>query len=101
MQDLVKHKMVVHLFGATSFALRKCAEDHGKEFGTAVADTVFQNFYVDDCLKSVATEENAISLCQDLRAICAKGGFRLMKWVSNSRKVLDSREGGEGEESGS
>lgn len=55
-----------------------------------MADTVLQNFYVDDCLKSVATEENAISLCQDLRAICAKGGFRLTKWVSNSRKVPDS-----------
>ncbi|KAL7868352.1 hypothetical protein SRHO_G00097360 [Serrasalmus rhombeus] len=40
--------------------------------------------------KSVATEEAAISMCQDLTKICANGGFRLNKWVSNRRKVLDS-----------
>lgn len=95
-QELVKHKMVVHIFGATSspscasFALRKCAEDHSNEFGPIVVDTVHQNFYVGDYLKSVATEEKAIALCQDLRAICAKGGLRLTKWVSNSCRVLSS-----------
>ena len=93
---LAEHKMTVHLFGATSspscasFALRKCAEDQSQEFRAEVVQTVLQNFYVDDCLKSVATEEEAITMCQDLMKICSHGGFRLTKWVSNRRKVLDS-----------
>lgn len=95
-QALTEHKMTVHLFGATSspscasFALRKCAEDQSGQFKAEVVQTVLQNFYVDDCLKSVATDEAAISMCQDLMRICAYGGFRLTKWVSNRRKVLDS-----------
>lgn len=95
-QALAEHKMTVHLFGATSspscasFALRKCAEDHSQQFSADVVQTVLQNFYVDDCLKSVATEEEFITMCQDLMNICSYGGFRLNKWVSNRQKVLDS-----------
>ena len=95
-KDLEEYKMTVHLFGATSspscasFALRKCAEEHSGQFKAEVVETVLQNFYVDDCLKSVATESEAIPVCQDLTNICAKGGFHLTKWVSNSRKVLDT-----------
>lgn len=95
-QAVAENKMTVHLFGATSspscasFALRKCAEDQSQQFRAEVVQTVLQNFYVDDCLKSVATEEEAITMCQDLIKICGHGGFRLNKWVSNRRKVLDS-----------
>ncbi|KAL2077938.1 hypothetical protein ACEWY4_025623 [Coilia grayii] len=55
---------------------------------TVVIIVVMDSFYVDDCLASVASEEEAISLYKDLGAICAKGGFYLTKWVSNSRSVL-------------
>lgn len=48
------------------------------------------SFYVDDCLASVASEQEAISLYKDLKNICAKGGFHLTKWISNSRGVLAS-----------
>lgn len=41
---------------------------------------------MDDCLKSVATEIQAI----DLRDLCSLGGFKLTKWGSNSRAVLTS-----------
>lgn len=91
-----EHKMTVHLFGATSspscasFALRKCAENQSGQFRFEVVETVLQNFYVDDCLKSLATEKEAISMCKDLMKICANGGFRLNKRISNQRKVLDS-----------
>ncbi len=92
--DLLEHIMVVHVFGATylpscaSYALRKCAEDHGTLFKLDVADAVLRNLYVDDCLKSTATETQAIELYHGLRAICSKGGFHLIKWTSNSRVVL-------------
>lgn len=43
---------------------------------------------MDDCLVSVSTEEEAVSLYQGLRALCKKGGFQLLKWISNRRSVL-------------
>lgn len=95
-QALVEHKMLVHIFGATSspsvatFALQKCATDFEDEFGQEAAKTVKKNFYVDDCLKSVTDEDTAITLCADLRTMLAKGGFRLTKWSSNSRRLLNS-----------
>lgn len=88
--------MTVHLFGADSspscacYALRKNAEDNQHSFDSEVIDTVYKNFYMDDCLKSLASEEEAIQLAKDLFALCDKGGFHLTQWVSNSRKVLQS-----------
>ena len=89
-------QMTVHLFGGASspscanFALRKTAEDNKEEFDPVAIETVQRNFYVDDCLKSVNTEKEAIQLANQLRELLAKGGFRLTKWVSNSREVINS-----------
>lgn len=93
-QDPVEHRMVVHLFGATSspscasFALRKCADDNRDLFSQMTIDTVLNNFYVDKCLASVGTEEEGLTLYQELCELCKRGGFQLTKWISNSRKVL-------------
>ncbi|CAI5649405.1 unnamed protein product [Oreochromis niloticus] len=95
-QKIVEYKMVVHIFGATSspscasFALRKCAEDNRDPANSQAVDTVLHNFYVDDCLKAVSSEEEAIQLYHTLRAVCQRGGFRLTKWISNSRAVLSA-----------
>ncbi|XP_056588276.1 uncharacterized protein LOC130408847 [Triplophysa dalaica] len=51
-------------------------------------NTVLHHFYVDDCLVSVGSEEEAISLCRELSALCAEDGFKLTKWTSNRRTVL-------------
>ncbi|TWW61438.1 hypothetical protein D4764_04G0000850 [Takifugu flavidus] len=90
------YRMVVHLFGATSspsvasYALRRTAEDRRGTAAPEAMETVLRNFYVDYCLKSVATEEEAVALVKSLRYLCAEGGFSLTKWVSNSRRVLSS-----------
>ncbi|KAF0039030.1 hypothetical protein F2P81_009514 [Scophthalmus maximus] len=90
--DLVEYRMVVNLFGATSSlscascALRRCAEDNRDLFDAAVVDTVLHKFYVDDCLKSVSSEVEAVQL-YNLKAMRQQGGFNLMKWISNSRVV--------------
>ncbi|XP_048587702.1 uncharacterized protein LOC125570270 [Nematostella vectensis] len=95
-KDLEVYKMVVHLFGAksspscASFALRKTAEDNKADFPKQVSETARRNFYVDDCLKSVATQEEAKKLVLDLTTLLARGGFRLTKWMSNSREVVSS-----------
>lgn len=88
--------MQVHLFGATSspscaaYALKRTASDNAGKFPDKVVDTVYRNFYVDDCLKSVATEEMASKLAADLQSLMKIGGFRLTKWISNSRAVLNT-----------
>ena len=43
---------------------------------------------VDDLMKSVSNTESANRLVSQLRELMKKGGFRLMKWISNDRKVL-------------
>ncbi|XP_054752108.2 uncharacterized protein LOC129257739 [Lytechinus pictus] len=98
--DLTAHptsyQMTVHLFGATSspscaaFALRKTAEDNEKDFSKEAVNTVRENFYVDDCLKSVPTKDDAVKIVQELCDLLKKGGFRLTKWVSNDRDALSS-----------
>lgn len=95
-QTPCEYRMKVHLFGATSspscanFALRKCAEDFGHEYKEETVDKLQHCFYVDDCLVSVATEEEALTLCHELMSLCAKGGFCLTKWHSNRSEVLKS-----------
>ncbi|XP_068726426.1 uncharacterized protein [Montipora capricornis] len=91
-----EYPMTVHLFGAVSspscanFVLRKTAEENFQRFDFEVMNTVRRNVYVDDCLKSVPSESEAIRLAADLRRLLERGGFNLTKWVSNSRKLIES-----------
>ncbi len=91
-----EYQMQVHLFSATSspscaaFALRKTAQDYGAEFDEETVNTLNKNIYVDDCLKSVPTVNEAVNMANQLTALMAKGGFHLTKWMSNSREVLAS-----------
>ncbi len=88
-EDLTEHRIKVHIFGTVSspscatFTLLKTAGDNQDDYPNEVVNTVHQNFYVDDCLKSVNTMEQATSLYQHLTDLCSKGGFKLNKWVSN------------------
>ncbi|XP_052706784.1 uncharacterized protein LOC128182227 [Crassostrea angulata] len=90
------YRMRVHIFGATSspaccnYALQKTVKEYGKEYDQCVQNVIIRNMYVDDCLASVDTEEEAISLIKDLIDLCKKGGFRLTKWISNCAEVLKS-----------
>lgn len=93
-EECVEHRMLVHIFGAVSspscatFALLMTAEDNKDKYPAEVVDTVKQNFYVDDCLKSVSSVEQAVQLYKNLKEMCSKGGFHLNKWLSNHRSVL-------------
>ncbi|KAK3730132.1 hypothetical protein QZH41_004836 [Actinostola sp. cb2023] len=69
-KDLVDYRMEVHLFGATSspiascasYALRRTAEDNKDQYNKDIVSTVDKNFYVDDCLKSVKSTDEAVTL---------------------------------------
>ena len=96
-----EYRMNVHLFGSASspscanFALKKTADDKASHFNNQAIETVQRNFFVDNCLKSVREEDEAIKLAKDLRELLALGGFKLTKWLSNSRKVIESLPEGE------
>ena len=52
--------------------------------------TLQDNFYVDNLLKSLDNEMEAIKLIKNVKAMCASGGFKLTKFLSNSKQVLQS-----------
>ncbi|XP_032226970.1 uncharacterized protein LOC116610275 [Nematostella vectensis] len=91
-----KYQMLVHQFGCVSspscanYALKKTAEDHKADYHPSVIQAVEKSFYVDDCLHSTPTEAEAVRLATDLRELLARGGFRLTKFVSNSKELLSS-----------
>ena len=67
-KPLMHYRMTTHLFGgvwspgAATFALRQVVEDNHEVFGKDTPETIRKNFYVDDCLKSVPTDDSAITL---------------------------------------
>ena len=72
---LEEYQMSVHLFGAVSspacsnFALLKTAEDNSQCFSADLTSSVRRNFYVDDCLKSLPSTEDAIAHVSYLRSL--------------------------------
>ena len=58
--------MSAHVFGGGSsgncsnYALKRTAKENEKKYGTETARTLRENFYVDDLLKPVNSEDNAI-----------------------------------------
>ncbi|XP_077973538.1 uncharacterized protein LOC144428324 [Styela clava] len=92
----VEHEMTVHLFGAPSspscaaFCLLQTAKDFGAEYDSKILEIVKRDFYVDDCLSSCKNDNDAVSTVMQLRSLLSKGGFKLTKWMSNSKVVLNS-----------
>ena len=90
----IEHRMTVHLFGATSspsccnYALKKTADDHLGDYNAKTLTTVHNNFYVDDCLKSLSSENDAVQLVHELSNLLHERGFHLTKWLSNSEEVM-------------
>ena len=88
------YKMLVHLFGKVdspciaAWALQRTAADNQLEFGKEVVDIVKRNFYVDDCLYSKSTVEEAANTALQLITLLRKGNFRLTKFMSTSKEVL-------------
>jgi transposase InsO family protein len=92
---LQDYRMCVHVFGAVSspscanYVLRKIAEDCDNK-KPKVAEAILNSFYVDDMLKSFATEHEAIEVSKSIQKTLQEGGFKLTKWLSNSRMVIES-----------
>ena len=95
-EEPVAYRVKVHLFGGTwspsccIYTLRRTALDHRGSYDDITVDTVVKDFYVDDCLKSLEEEQRAIRLVKQVQELTSRGGFRLTKWVSNSRAVMET-----------
>ena len=50
---------------------------------------------MDDCLKSLPAEQKAVEHVGSLCTLLSRGGFKLARWVSNSRDVLKTIPGQE------
>lgn len=49
---------------------------------------MLKGFYVDNCLLSLTSEEEARSLVDQLRSVLIQGGFELRQWASNRPAVI-------------
>ena len=91
-----EYTMNVHVFGATSsptcayFCLCQVARELGHMHQPLTSEIAKYNFYVDDCLFSCKSETEAINVVQDLVKMLSRAGFRLRKWLSNSKRVLEA-----------
>ena len=80
------YRITSHLFGAKSspsvalFCLKETEQRFGKAYSSDVCEAVRRNFYVDDCLVSVATVEQAQTFAKDLKNLLLQEGFSLKKW---------------------
>ena len=49
-----------------------------------------KNFYINDCRRAEQDEKIAIERIKNVTQMCARGGFRLTKFTSNKRQVLEA-----------
>ncbi|XP_022795007.1 uncharacterized protein LOC111333648 [Stylophora pistillata] len=88
------YKMTVHVFGAVdspccaNYALQGTARDQQRKSTEDAINAVRRNFYMNDLLASKQNCDEATGLAKDLIGILATGGFRLTKWMLNSREGL-------------
>lgn len=88
------YQMQAMIFGAKSsptsanYCLKKTAIDNQTTCSEETTSTVIRDFYMDDLLKSLPSEEETAQLALQLIELLSRGGFRLTKFMSNSRNVL-------------
>ena len=90
--NLLHLRMTSHLFGGVwcssiaSYALKRVLQDN--DVGELVSDTVSRSFYVDDCLRSEKTIDDAVEVALRTKEVLSEAGFRLTKFVANDESIL-------------
>ena len=86
--NIVHYRMTRHVFGgvwspcAAIYALRRTTIDN-PDFDPIVLQTILESFYVDDCLKSLPTEDQLATVIQGVKHLLHLGGFNLTKFNCN------------------
>ena len=73
--------------GCYSYTLRRTALDVSS-YSKETFNTLLINFYVDDVLRSVPSVRDPLTLIQEVKDLCKRGGFNLTKFISNKKDVL-------------
>ncbi|XP_037528681.1 uncharacterized protein LOC119405929 [Rhipicephalus sanguineus] len=95
-REIMECRMKVHVFGnspspaVATYGLRRTAQEAAQQFGEDAKRFVERDFYVDDALKSLPCEEDAISLLQRTQEMLATSNIRLHKIASNRQNVLNA-----------
>ncbi|XP_058822232.1 uncharacterized protein LOC131683878 [Topomyia yanbarensis] len=83
---------VTYGLGPSSFlatrTLKQLAYDEGTKYPNG-GPALLKGFYVDDFIGGAESTEEAIQLRKELTELLASGGFKLRKWTSSDRKVLE------------
>lgn len=93
-KDIIEYRKKVHVFGNSPspavaiYGLKRSAQDGEADFGLDVKQFIDRDFYVDDDLKSLPSEEPAISLLKRTQDTLACSNLRLHKIASNSSEVM-------------
>ncbi len=69
------------------FALQKHILDNSKP-GDDIRNSVLKSFYVDNCLQSFTSVEEAKCFVDRIRNLLADGGFELRQWSSNAPSTI-------------
>ena len=72
------------------YALKMITIENKKKFGKEAAQTLQNNLYVDELLKSVENDDVALQLTKKVTGMRHEGGFNLTEFTSNSKTVLQS-----------
>ena len=89
----VVYRMNVHIFGGVwcaciaTYAMRRTLQDQKIE-DDVVCDIINRSFYVDDCLTSFSSVDEAKKVVEDVKQVLNTGGFNLTKFVTNDEGVL-------------
>ncbi|XP_067250257.1 uncharacterized protein [Chanodichthys erythropterus] len=93
---VLEYQMRVHVFGNSPspavaiYGLRRAALAGEKDYGSEARHFVERNFYVDDGLISLSTEEEAIKLLKATQEMLALSNLHLHKIASNKVEVMKS-----------
>ncbi|GAA6078799.1 uncharacterized protein LOC109203285 isoform X1 [Tachysurus ichikawai] len=65
------------------YALQRHVIDH-RETNEEVVDSVLHSFYVDNCLQSLPTTDQAKRLVDKMRQLLSNGGFEIRQWARSN-----------------
>ena len=83
--SVITYRFCVICFGATSspFILQQTLLHHFTLYGSPLASSLMENFYVDNFLKTYEDKEVLIQEYPEINRILAKGNMPLQEWASN------------------
>ena len=86
--------MKVHILGKidspciANWVIKRIASDQSSQYENEIIETIKQNFYMDDYLDCFQSQEKAIETVHKVIKILSTGGYRLTKWLPNSKHIL-------------